>query len=486
MPFVNKSPLNYPLNSESSIRIFETNRAPTTSDFRNFIVGDEWNDTSSNDFWKLVQKDSTSGTWRKMVGTSAAAETFIPDSGTSPVVPTAANQITHAGGTGITTVGSLNTMTWNIDADIAQSYVTDAGTATPALNAINILGGTGIGTVGAGANVTINATGTTVLQVTAEDATTATPAANNINIVGTATNGINTTAAGSTLTISMATPYSDGDFAFTNTAAGTSRTLLVNNTDAAAGSSAQLTIETPNAGEDPFVYFSVAATTDYSFGIDNSDSDNLKLTDGADPSTGNTLFQMTPAGVPSFPASPIGVASGGTGATTLTDHGVLVGSGVGAITPLAAATNGQLVIGSTGADPAVAALTAGAGIAIANGAGTITISSTGSGLAWVEATGATQAMAVATSYGANRGGGVTFTLPAAAAQGSVIEIVGIAGLWALNQNAGQTVHVGAFSTTTGAGGSLTATNAGDCIVLRCITTDTDFRVQNMMGNPAIV
>ena len=42
------------------------------------------------------------------------------------------------------------------------------------------------------------------------------------------------------------------------------------------------------------------------------------------------------------------VASGGTGAATLTDGGVLLGSGTGAVTALGQATNGQLVVGSTG------------------------------------------------------------------------------------------------------------------------------------------
>ena len=67
------------------------------------------------------------------------------------------------------------------------------------------------------------------------------------------------------------------------------------------------------------------------------------------------------------------VASGGTGAISLTAHGVLVGEGTSAVVSLAVATNGQLIIGSTGADPVVAALSAGDGITITNGAGSITI-----------------------------------------------------------------------------------------------------------------
>lgn len=69
----------------------------------------------------------------------------------------------------------------------------------------------------------------------------------------------------------------------------------------------------------------------------------------------------------------ITVADGGTGASTLTDHGVLVGSGTDAITPLAAGTNGQVLVGSTGADPVFATITDGEGIDTTLGAGTLTI-----------------------------------------------------------------------------------------------------------------
>ena len=47
-----------------------------------------------------------------------------------------------------------------------------------------------------------------------------------------------------------------------------------------------------------------------------------------------------------------------------------------------AMTNGQLLIGSTGADPVAAAITAGSGITVTNAAGSITIAATGSGSTW--------------------------------------------------------------------------------------------------------
>ncbi len=68
------------------------------------------------------------------------------------------------------------------------------------------------------------------------------------------------------------------------------------------------------------------------------------------------------------------VASGGTGASSLTDGGIILGSGAGAVTVTAQPTNGQLLIGSTGVDPVLATLTGTANeIDVTNGAGSITL-----------------------------------------------------------------------------------------------------------------
>jgi hypothetical protein len=71
--------------------------------------------------------------------------------------------------------------------------------------------------------------------------------------------------------------------------------------------------------------------------------------------------------------NPLIVGKGGSGAITFTDGGILLGSGTGAFTALGQATNGQLPIGYTGADPTLATLTEGEGIDITNAAGSITI-----------------------------------------------------------------------------------------------------------------
>lgn len=152
---------------------------------------------------------------------------------------------------------------------------------------------------------------------------------------------------------------------------------------------------------------------------------------------------------------------------------------------LDALTDGQLFIGDTGNPATAATLTAGTGINIANAAGSITISATDS-VNWEVVTMAT-GMAVDKGYIANAGGGLAFTLPAVVAVGDTMRITGInAGGWTVAQNAGQTVHFGISSTTTGVGGSLASTATRDSIELVCVVANTDFNVTSSVGNITIV
>ena len=100
-----------------------------------------------------------------------------------------------------------------------------------------------------------------------------------------------------------------------------------------------------------------------------------------------------------FSAGTLSVGNGGTGATTLTDGGILLGSGTAAITATAQPTNGQLLIGSTGSDPSLATLTAGDGVTITNASGSITIAADTSG------------DKVTGSYSASSAYNIDFTIP---------------------------------------------------------------------------
>lgn len=180
--------------------------------------------------------------------------------------------------------------------------------------------------------------------------------------------------------------------------------------------------------------------------------------------------------------------SGTFNGNAVTQHSILIGGpNSHTIDNLGVATNGQLPIGSTGADPVLATLTGGTGIGITNASGSITISATGGGTAWVDVTGTTQAMAVNVGYTANNAALITFTLPVTAAYGSSLVVVGKGtGLFTVAQNAGQTIHFGATNSTTGAGGSVSSTKQYDVLFLICTIANTDFTVVDSMGNLTIV
>jgi len=159
------------------------------------------------------------------------------------------------------------------------------------------------------------------------------------------------------------------------------------------------------------------------------------------------------------------------------NHSLLIGNATNSISSLTAATNGQLPIGNTGANPIVAALTPGDGIQITNGAGSITIAATATTFTWVEVITSSQAMDINTGYLINEGGAVLLTLPATAPQFSRLQVLHKSGSWAVLCGTGQTIYFGNQQTTTGIGGSLGGNTAGDGVSLICITADTEWRVE---------
>lgn len=110
-----------------------------------------------------------------------------------------------------------------------------------------------------------------------------------------------------------------------------------------------------------------------------------------------------------------------------------------------------------------------------------------SALNWGIITGTTQAAAINTGYIINASALCTITLPAAAAVGSLLEIVGVgAGGWRLAQAANQQVFFGNISNTSGAGGQLNSTHQRDSIRLLCITADTTWQVISSIGNIDVI
>lgn len=173
--------------------------------------------------------------------------------------------------------------------------------------------------------------------------------------------------------------------------------------------------------------------------------------------------------------------AGSFSAITVTQHSVLIGAASNGITSLAL-TSGQLAIGSTGADPSAATLTAGTGIAIANGAGSITISSVGGGLSWSVIT-ADQTAAINNGYICNKAGLLTLTLPTTSAVGSMIACTNIntaAGI-KISYTTNQSVIIGTSASTTTTG-NVASIALGDGLILVCTVANLTWQAISTQGN----
>jgi len=152
-------------------------------------------------------------------------------------------------------------------------------------------------------------------------------------------------------------------------------------------------------------------------------------------------------------------------------------------------TDGQLLIGSTAApNIKVNTLTAGTGISITNGSGSITISAVGEGLTW-QTISANQTLAVNNGYFCiSPGGALSLALPATSAIGDTIAIVlDGATSWTITQpNAGTRIRIANSQTTLGVGGSLASTQQGDTIFLVCQTANARWVVTDLIGNITVV
>jgi hypothetical protein len=180
-------------------------------------------------------------------------------------------------------------------------------------------------------------------------------------------------------------------------------------------------------------------------------------------------------------------SKGGTGVANPTVHTLPVAEGSNNFNFLGPLANGQLLIGSTGADPSPGTITAGAGISITNSAGSITISGTASSIGWNVVTTNT-AMSPENGYIANGGSLITLTLPSTAVVGTALAAINLStGGFTIAQNVGQNIMIGSSVSTTGTGGSVSSTAQGDSVYLICAVANTTWiTLSGVQGNLTIV
>ena len=170
MPFVDKSPLNYPTNSTSSLPIRREERSPIDNqDGLSDRLLTLWHDVSSDDLYCLVQRSraQTTSTWILLGGTGGAIQTLTGDAG-GPVPPDAANNLNILGGDTTVVNGNPATNTLTIDTALGGYPITPyvvgplglAGyqTIQSALDAANAAGGGAVWVMPQGSPYTENLT----------------------------------------------------------------------------------------------------------------------------------------------------------------------------------------------------------------------------------------------------------------------------------------------------------------------------------------
>jgi trimeric autotransporter adhesin len=155
-----------------------------------------------------------------------------------------------------------------------------------------------------------------------------------------------------------------------------------------------------------------------------------------------------------------GLATANSAALVTTSAGVPVFSGT--------MTNGQIIIGSTGATPVAGTLTAGAGISITNTAGGIAVAATGAGFTWSDNSGT---FTPVKENGYFITGTSTANLPASPSEGDTIAFaIDTASLLTIQANTGQTLRFA--DKLSASGGTAVNTLQGDTceLVFRSATS----------------
>jgi hypothetical protein len=375
--------------------------------------------------------------------------------------------------------------TTDINYPVGKRWVNVAGNAEYTLTSLT--SSAGIVT----ANWSLLGTNTGALNtLTGDSGGAISPSAGNITLAGTA-NQITTVGSGSTITYSLIGPYTPATYTAHGVLLGEGTSSIVATT---AGTNGQLLIG--STGADP------------AFSTLTSSGSTITVTGGA-----HTLNIDV--------AAPLNVAHGGTGATSLTAHGVLLGEGTSAITPTAAGTTGQVLIGSTGADPAFGALgvnsaltahgvllgennsaivattagtngqvllgstgadpafgtlTTSTGLAFTTGAASLAINTTGGGLkANAEAGAGPFSGATQNSYVFAEAAQTTVSLPTTSAVGDFFLVCGTnanTGGWVVSQAAGQQIFNATNHSTSGATGTISTAAANTSALLVCTAANT--------------
>ena len=129
-------------------------------------------------------------------------------------------------------------------------------------------------------------------------------------------------------------------------------------------------------------------------------------------------------------------------------------------------------------------ITAGNGVVVTTGAGSVTVEVASGGFTPVPVSGTSQAMLSEQMYIANSASLTTFTLPITSAVGDVIKILGSAlnsGGWKVTYTTGQIIWGPAGSSTITTGNAASAAAAAQAVTLTCVVANTTWVITGNSG-----
>ena len=187
--------------------------------------------------------------------------------------------------------------------------------------------------------------------------------------------------------------------------------------------------------------------------------------------------------------TPLSTTQGGLGVSAPTAHGILVAEGALPAVATKVLTNGQLLIGSTGADPAIASLTAGTLVSPSLQVleRSLSQNTEPAGTTWTVETSGPVTLAPSAGYISNSASQITYTLPATAAVGDTYQVNSInTGGFTSTENALQSIIVGNETTTIASGSITSASTTGDWVEIVCTVANTSFVANVKQGQVTIV
>lgn len=282
----NTVPSSNPLNTNvrDPVQLTFAARDPNAQD-NVYPLASEWQNTVNGNIWQLISISFNNVTrhadanWRlTSTSTTAGILTLTGDSG-GAVPPSVSGNVNLIGTSGqITVTGTPGTNT-------LQLALTGGGTAADSFQ-VDTNTPPGTNPVLPTAAGLVNVKGQTV------------PNTSGIQVQSNAANEID---------ITMFSPFK-GNFGFTDVSSGGTETVFVENTSNTASSNADFSaIAGGTSGGDPYYHLVIPATTFYALGIDNSDSDKLKLNydvSPVSPSSGTNLMTVTTLGAMTRPKQP--------------------------------------------------------------------------------------------------------------------------------------------------------------------------------------